>query len=146
MNNIYEQFSVEELANSKIPNLVFVYHFLHVNKVSTDMKYWEKCADVLIYRGHERIKDVELLMLNWLQDLNWSGSIKVFKYFMEIDVKDLNELLMDSFQLAYIQHDIDWAINLWNLILNRKDGNIIAKNVQENANLSKFIEEILNEQ
>ena len=84
-------------------------------------------------------------MLIWLQDLNWSGSIKIFKYFLALDVNDLNELFIDSFQLAYLQNDVEWAINLWNLLLNKKDGNIIEKNIRENICLSKFIEEILDE-
>lgn len=145
MKNIYEEYSVEELAKSKIPNLVFVYQFLNIKDLAIDMKYWEKCADVLICRGHKRIKDVEFLMLIWLQDLNWSGSIKIFKYFLALDVNDLNELFIDSFQLAYLQNDVEWAINLWNLLLNKKDGNIIEKNIRENICLSKFIEEILDE-
>lgn len=49
-SNIYEEYSVEELAKSKIPNLVFVYQFLNIKDLAIDMKYWEKCAEVLIFR------------------------------------------------------------------------------------------------
>ncbi len=145
MNNIYEEFSTEELAKSKIPNLVFVHQFLNINNLAVDMKYWEKCADVLIQRGHEKIKDVEIFMFIWLQDLNWNGSIKIFKYFLTLDINDLNDLFIDSFQLAYLQNDVEWASNLWNLLLNKNDGYIIEKNIRENIYLTKFIEEILYE-
>lgn len=145
INNICEEYSVEELAKSKISNLVFVYQFLNIKDLKVDMKYWDKCADVLIYRGHKKIKDVEFLMLSWLQDLNWIGSIKIFKYFMALDVNELNDPFMDAFELAYLQNDLEWAINLWNLLLNKKDGNIIEKNIRENNYLSKFIERILDE-
>ncbi len=140
MSNIYEEYSVEELAKTKIPNLVFVSQFLDIKDLRIDMKYWEICADVLICRGHEKIRDVELLMFNWLQDLNWIGSIKIFNYFLTLDVNELNDVFIDAFQLAYLQNDIEWAINLWNLLLNKKDGNIIEENIRENIYLQKFIE------
>lgn len=145
MNNIYEEYSVEELAKSKMSNLVFVYQFLNVKDLKVDMKYWDKCADVLISRGHKKIKNVEFLMLSWLQDLNWIGSIKIFNYFLSLDVNELNDPFIDAFELAYHQNDVEWAINLWNLLLNKKDGNRIEKNIRENNYLSKFIEKILDE-
>lgn len=144
-SNIYEEYSIEELAKSKIPNLVFVYQFLNIKDLEIDMKYWEKCADVLISRGHEKIKDIEFLMLIWLQDLNWSGSIKIYNYFLSLDINELNDLIMDAFDLAYHQDDVEWAINLWNLLLNKKDGYIIEENLKENVYLSQFIEKVLKE-
>lgn len=145
INNIYEEYSVDELAKSNLPNLVFVYQFLNNKKFSVDMKYWEKSVDVLISRGHKKIKDIEILMLVWLQDLNWIGSIKVFNYFLSLDVNELKDLILDAFQFAYIENDTEWTINLWNLILNKKDGDMIKKILKENINLSQFIEKILNE-
>ena len=144
-SNIYEEYSIEELAKSKIPNLVFVYQFLNIKDLEIDMKYWEKCADVLIFRGHEKIKDIEFLMLIWLQDLNWSDSIKIFNYFLSLDINELKDLIIDAFDLAYHQDDVEWAINLWNLLLNKKDGYIIEKNLKENVYLSQFIEKVLKE-
>lgn len=84
-------------------------------------------------------------MLVWLQDLNWIGSIKVFNYFLSLDVNELKDLILDAFQFAYIENDTEWTIKLWNLILNKKDGDIIIKILKENINLSQFIEKILNE-
>lgn len=52
---------------------------------------------------------------------------------------------MDAFELAYRQDDFEWAINLWNLLLNKKDGFIIEGNLKENVYLSQFIEKVLNE-
>lgn len=145
VSSIYEEYSIEELAKSKMPNLVFVYQFLNIKDLAIDMKYWEKCADVLIFRGHKKIKDIEFLMLIWLQDLNWSGSIKIFNYFLSLDINELNDLIMDAFELAYRQDDFECAINLWNLLLNKKDGFIIEGNLKENVYLSQFIEKVLNE-
>lgn len=145
MENIYEKYSVEELTCSNIPNIVFVAQFLNILELSVDMKYWEKCADVLICRGHKKVKDIELLMLVWLQDLNWSGSIKILNYFVSLDVNELNEVFIDTFQLAYMKKDIEWAMNLWNILLNKKDGSIIEKNIRKNLELSKYIDEIIYE-
>lgn len=64
---------------------------------------------------------------------------------MSLDINELNDLIMDAFELAYRQDDFEWAINLWNLLLNKKDGFIIAGNLKENVYLSQFIEKVLNE-
>ena len=37
-----------------MPNFVFVYQFLNIKDLAIDMKYWEKCANVLIFRGHKK--------------------------------------------------------------------------------------------
>ena len=66
-------------------------------------------------------------MLIWLQNLNWSGSIKIFNYFLSLDINELNDLIMDAFELPYRQDDVEWAINLWNILLNEKDRYIIGK-------------------
>lgn len=84
-------------------------------------------------------------MLIWLQDLNWNGSIKIFNYFLSLDINELNDLIIDAFELAYRQDDIEWTINLWNLLLNKKDGYIIEENLKENVYLSQFIEKVLKE-
>lgn len=54
-------------------------------------------------------------MLIWLLDLNWSGSIKIFNYFLSLDINELNDLIMDAFEFAYRQDDIEWVINLCRL-------------------------------
>lgn len=64
---------------------------------------------------------------------------------MSLDINELNDLIMDAFELAYRQDDFEWAINLWNLLLNKKDGFIIEGNLKENVYLSQFIEKVLNE-
>lgn len=54
-SNIYEEYSsIKELAKSKMPNFVFAYQFLNIKDLAIDMKYWEKCANVLIFRGHKK--------------------------------------------------------------------------------------------
>ena len=70
INEILERYTVNELVESKLSNLDFVYQFLNIEEVKVDIKYWDKCADVLISRGHEKVKDVEIFMLHWLEDLN----------------------------------------------------------------------------
>lgn len=64
---------------------------------------------------------------------------------MSLDINELNDLIMDAFELAYRQDDFECAINLWNLLLNKKDGFIIEGNLKENVYLSQFIEKVLNE-
>lgn len=46
-SNIYEGYSIKKLAKSKMPNFVFVYQFLNIKDLAIDMKYWEKCANVV---------------------------------------------------------------------------------------------------
>ena len=53
INEILERYTVNELVESKLSNLDFVYQFRNIEEAKIDMKYWDKCADVLISRGHE---------------------------------------------------------------------------------------------
>lgn len=142
MNNLLSKYSQSELASSNIPNICFLHQFLNILSINIDMKYWDKCADVLILRGHEKIKSVEPFMLIWLEDLNWPGSFKIFNYFLTLDITELNELVVDAFTLAYYKKDIEWATNLCNLINNKRCGYIILDNIKSCSDLSNFLEEV----
>lgn len=142
MNNLLSKYSASELSNTNIPNISFLHQFLNIKDLQTDMKYWDKCADVLIRRGHEKIKSVELIMLIWLEDLNWPGSFKVLNYFLTLDITELNDLIIEAFTLAYYKKDIEWAINLCNLINNKENGIIIFDNIRKYSDLSNFLEEV----
>ncbi len=142
MNDLLSKNSANELSNSNIPNICFLHQFLNIPELSIDMKYWDKCADVLILRGHKKIKSVELIMLIWLEDLNWPGSFKIFNYFLTLDITELNDLVIEAFTLAYYKKDIEWAINLYNLINNKDNGNIILDKIKECSDLANFLEEV----
>ncbi len=142
MNDLLSKNSVNVLSNTTIPNICFLHQFLNIPKLSIDMKYWDKCADVLILRGHEKIKSVELFMLIWLEDLNWPGSFKIFNYFLTLDITELNDLVIEAFTLAYYKKDMEWAINLCNLINNKENGNIIFDNINKYYDLANFLEEV----
>lgn len=143
INEILERYTVNELVESNLSNLDFVYQFLNTEEVEIDMKYWDKCADVLIARGHEKVKDVEIYMLHWLEELNWIGSIKIFNYFLSLDINELKDVWIDVFEKSYLTNDLDFSINLCNLLINRKDYSAITDSIKENDCLSEYLKKIL---
>ena len=145
INEILKRYTVNELVESELSNLDFVYQFRNIEEAKIDMKYWDKCADVLISRGHERIKDVEIYMLHWLEDLNWIGSIKIFNYFLSLDINELKDAWIFVFDESYLTNDLDFSINLCNLLINRKDYSVITDSIKDNKYLSEYLKKILNE-
>ena len=90
-----------------------------------------------------RVKDVEIYMLHWLEDLNWIGSIKIFNYFLSLDINELKDLWIFVFDESYLTNDLEFSINLCNLLINRKDYSVITDSIKDNEYLSEYLNKIL---
>jgi len=107
-------------------SLLFIARFLDYKHLALNHDLWEIRVDKMVSNLKPNSPLVRLkhsLLFIWLQDLNWSGSKKVYEYLLSIPLNRYKEYLLfitDVF-IKYNVHDIGWLYFMVQHIKNRKD-------------------------
>ena len=92
---------------------------------------WDNCAMVLSEKNDDKLVGYLDDLLEWLQDLNWPGSLTILNRLLVFDEEILKPRLEEIIDIAYKDDDIDWLYNLSFLLKNDKLKSKINKNYLE---------------
>lgn len=77
--------TINELAQSNIPNKFFLYQFAESGIFPKWS--WDILANIILRRGEKNIQDVIGNLFLWLQDMNWPGAQTIWDFLLTIDPK-----------------------------------------------------------
>lgn len=131
MNRLYTnretEFYIEVLKCSSNDDLLCI-----INKYSSD-KYSNEMfcrsglktflgieSKILSKKGYPKIKDVLISLFEWLQDLNWPGADEIVNILLIIPNGIFITNLETSINLAIKDDDIEWLINMKDIVKRKK--------------------------
>ncbi len=90
-----------EIINLGISDLSFLLQ--PINK-----SYWDKAANVICELGVERYIDVLPSMMEWIQDLNWPGALRIFTELKSVDDIRVIRCIEDTVAKVILLDDMEW--------------------------------------
>lgn len=107
-------------ADSNLPNRFFLQHLLQPESEPFCRKnYWRSFARILICRGIEQIQDVKKDLIVWLQDINWPGSMEIFKFILQ-NFSQFQDEIKKSIIEAVGTKDEQWFNTIWLMLYQKQ--------------------------
>lgn len=120
------------LEAKKIKNIL---PFFQPNISNYSKNVWENCAIIVCDRSDEELEAYLPLMLEWIQDLNWPGSILILDRINKFKYSMIRSILKNTIKYALSKHDFIWMENLCDLLKEEKlkqyYTNIIDVNIEK---------------
>lgn len=91
--------------------------------------YWENCAKVLCGLDKGKMSQYIPAMLEWLQDLNWPGAVRVLMHLKSFPNEMIKKPLEDAVYRAVETKDDEWLYSLSSFIENEKLCGILNSNI-----------------
>lgn len=128
--------TINELAQSNIPNKFFLYQFAESGIFPKWS--WDILANIILRRGEKNIQDVIGNLFLWLQDMNWPGAQTIWDFLLTIDPKTFDCEIEKKLFEAIFNRDVIWFVNLVEL-------NTLKYGITKltNKNLQNLSEEIM---
>lgn len=89
-----------------------LYIFIQPNYPEYNKNIWDECANILYKKSDEELVPYLIPLFEWLQDLTWPGSQRIFERLSKINNNELNNCLMYSLIKANFYKDNIWKNNL----------------------------------
>lgn len=91
--------------------------------------YWENCAKILCGLDKGKMSQYIPAMLEWLQDLNWPGAVRVLIHLKSFPNEIIKKPLEDDVYRAVEAKDDEWLYGLSSFIQNKELCNILDPNI-----------------
>ena len=73
---------------------------------------WDNCANVLIQKSDQQLEPYLILLLEWLQDLNWPGALKILDRLKKVDPIIIKQPFEICAKAAIKSKDLPWEYAL----------------------------------
>lgn len=84
-----------------------------------DKRTWEAFAERICRRSDEEIIPLIPQMLEWMQDMNWPGAIRIANRLHAMPKEVVHPAVERTIRRAEEEHDEEWRINLQDWLLRR---------------------------
>lgn len=93
-------------------------------------KYWKNCSIILYEKSDEELKKYLPDLFEWIQDINWSGSFRIYFRLKKFSSIMIEEPLIEAIDKAIEKNDVNWLNYISGLIENESIKEILPTKYQ----------------
>jgi len=115
----------------KISDLSLFLQPIQIDNKNYSKKYWKNCSIILYSKDDEQLKKYLPELFEWIQDINWPGSFRIYFRLKKFSPIIIKESLIKAIDKAIKTNDINWLNYISGLIENKNIKEILPTKYQD---------------